>query len=172
MDDPSRTGRLVRFSEERVLPAPVQKVWSLWTTRDGLESWWSPEAFVMKVEELDVRVGGRIEFTYEEAGSVSTPEWQSQFQGKGLSTSWSGRGTFLEVDRLRRLSFRQALDFGPKSSPQDDRMAADFRAVETGTRLILTAEAPSSKHWMLLGRPNLVGQLDRLARVLALPTPS
>ncbi len=172
MDVPSRPGRLVRFTEERVLLAPVQKVWSLWTTRDGLESWWSPEAFVMKVEELDVRVGGRIEFNYEEAGSVGKPGWKSEFQGKGVSTSWSGRGTFLEVDRLRRLSFRQALDFGPKSSPQDYRMAADFRSVKTGTRLILTTEAPSTKHWMLLGRQNLVGQLDRLARVLASPTPS
>ena len=172
MGDPPRPGRPAKFTEERVLPAPVQTVWSLWTTRNGLESWWSPEAFVMKVEELDIRVGGRIVFNYEEAGTVGKPEWQSEFRGKGVSTSWSGRGSFLEVDPLRRLSFRQALDFGPKSSSQEYRMAADFRGVDTGTRLILTTEAPSSKHWLLLGRQNLVGQLDRLARLLTSSAPS
>lgn len=121
----------------------------------------------MRVEKLDVRVGGQIEFVYEEVGAVRNPEWRKELQAKGLSASWEARGTFLEAHRPSRLSFRQALDFGPEAPPQDYLMVARFYAGGNGTRIVLAAEAPPTKHWLLLGRQNLAGQLDRLTRVLA-----
>ncbi len=46
-------------------------------------------------------------------------------------------------------------------------MTAEFHRRGLETLLALATEASPSKHWSLLGRPNLVGQLDRLTRALA-----
>jgi len=43
---------------ERTLRAPIEEIWSLWTTKDGFESWWGPEGFRVEVHQLDARAGG------------------------------------------------------------------------------------------------------------------
>ncbi len=153
--------------DERTIPAPIEKVWSLWTTKEGLESWWCPEGFKMVVQDLEVRVGGRIDFRYEDAATAANPAWSRVLQARGVSTLWTARGMFLVMDPLRRLAFQQALDFGAKSRPQEYRMTAEFRRRGLETFVVLAAEASPSKHWSLLGKPNLVGQLDRLTGALA-----
>jgi uncharacterized protein YndB with AHSA1/START domain len=160
--------KLVSITAERLLGASCANVWSLWTTRRGLESWWSPEGFMMKVTALEARVGGPIEFRYEDAGSAGNSVWRGALQARGLASSWTARGSFLKVDAPRWLAFRQALDFGSNGATQEYRMTAEFRAEGAGTHLIMTAEATPSKHWDLLGRTNLEGQLDRLAKICQL----
>src|SRR5262245_47945643 len=34
---------------ERTFDAPIEDVWDLWTTKDGIESWWGPEGFRVEV---------------------------------------------------------------------------------------------------------------------------
>jgi hypothetical protein len=119
----------------------------------------------MEIVALDVRSGGAIEFRYEDAATARDPRWQEELRSKGQSTSWTARGAFLAVDRPRLLAFRQLLDFGPKTKPQEYRMFATFREEGSGARLLLKAEAPESKHWALLGKTNLEAQLERLARL-------
>lgn len=161
------TRSLVSITSERSLGASCANVWLLWTTRKGLESWWSPDGFRMEVTALEIRVGGPIEFRYEDAGSAGDYVWRSALQAGGLTSSWTARGSFLEVDAPRRLAFRQALDFGSKAATQEYRMTAEFQEDPAGARVLLTAEATPSKHWGLLGRTNLEGQLDRLAKACA-----
>ncbi len=120
----------------------------------------------MRVETLDVRVGGRIDFVYEEASAARDPAWRRQLEDGGLSTAWTARGVFQEVKAPSRLAFRQSLDFGPKSRPQEYRMTVQLRPEGTATYLEMTAEATSTKHWLLLAERNLIGQLDRLTEAL------
>ena len=49
-----------QFVIDRTLKASVEKVWRMWTTKDGLEKWWGPEDFSSTVRHLDVRAGGRF----------------------------------------------------------------------------------------------------------------
>ena len=30
---------------ERTYEASIEDIWELWTTREGIESWWGPEGF-------------------------------------------------------------------------------------------------------------------------------
>ena len=46
---------------ERTYQASPQEVWEMWTTKEGLESWWGPERFSSTVRTLELRVGGRLE---------------------------------------------------------------------------------------------------------------
>ena len=34
-----------RITLERTYKASLQDVWDMWTTKDGIESWWGPDGF-------------------------------------------------------------------------------------------------------------------------------
>ena len=38
---------------ERTYRAPLEALWSLWTTKEGFESWWAPDGFQVLVHEID-----------------------------------------------------------------------------------------------------------------------
>jgi uncharacterized protein YndB with AHSA1/START domain len=51
-----------RITLERIYSAPIQQVWDLWTTKEGIESWWGPDGFTVKVRKLDLRPGGELHY--------------------------------------------------------------------------------------------------------------
>ena len=51
-----------KITIERTFEASVQDVWELWTTKEGIESWWGPEGFTTTVRKIDVRVGGELHY--------------------------------------------------------------------------------------------------------------
>src|SRR5258708_20905094 len=51
-----------RITLERTFAAPIEDVWELWTTREGIESWWGPDGFSVKVLELELRPGGALRY--------------------------------------------------------------------------------------------------------------
>jgi uncharacterized protein YndB with AHSA1/START domain len=36
----NRTANAEQFVIDRTLGAPIEKVWRMWTTKEGLEKWW------------------------------------------------------------------------------------------------------------------------------------
>lgn len=44
--------------ETRVVDAPRELVWELWTTRKHVSNWWGPRGFTTTTSEMDVRPGG------------------------------------------------------------------------------------------------------------------
>jgi uncharacterized protein YndB with AHSA1/START domain len=51
-----------RFTIERTYKASIDDVWNLWTTKQGIESWWGPDGFSTKVMKLDLRAGGELRY--------------------------------------------------------------------------------------------------------------
>ena len=51
-----------RITLERTYKASLQDVWDLWTTKEGIESWWGPDGFSVKVRKLDLRPGGELHY--------------------------------------------------------------------------------------------------------------
>lgn len=64
-------GRNEGFTIERTLKAPPEKVWKLWTTKEGIQSWWGPAAkdmgYDLRVLKLDVRPGGEYAIEMKDA---------------------------------------------------------------------------------------------------------
>lgn len=46
----------------RVFDAPRELVWKAWHEPEHVERWWGPKGFTTRVEELDLRPGGRSKF--------------------------------------------------------------------------------------------------------------
>ncbi|MFE4857815.1 SRPBCC domain-containing protein [Streptomyces sp. NPDC056670] len=49
---------------ERGYPVPPERVWELWTTASGIERWWAPDGFTVRVETLDLRPGGELVYEF------------------------------------------------------------------------------------------------------------
>jgi uncharacterized protein YndB with AHSA1/START domain len=71
------------------LAAPQEQVFRLLTDPDELVKWWGPEGFTTPEAELDPRPGGSYRLT------MQPPD----------GDAFHVTGTFLEVDRPRRLAF-------------------------------------------------------------------
>jgi uncharacterized protein YndB with AHSA1/START domain len=65
---------------ERTYRAALEEVWALWTTKEGVESWWGPEGFAVAVHHLDLRVGGALQYTM----TATAPEQVAFMQGAGM----------------------------------------------------------------------------------------
>src|SRR5678809_780124 len=46
----------------RVLNAPIELVWNVWTDPDHIKNWWGPNGFTNTIFEMDVKPGGNWEF--------------------------------------------------------------------------------------------------------------
>jgi len=43
---------------ERVLHAPVDLVWEVWTNPEHIKNWWGPDGFTNSIHKMDVATGG------------------------------------------------------------------------------------------------------------------
>src|SRR5258708_30735975 len=57
-----------KLTIERTFDASIEEVWELWTTREGIESWWGPEGFSVAVQEMEMRPGGKLVYEMTTAG--------------------------------------------------------------------------------------------------------
>ena len=55
-----RVTDMQKVTVERTYQARLGELWDLWTTKEGIESWWGPGGFTVKVRKLDLRPGGEL----------------------------------------------------------------------------------------------------------------
>jgi uncharacterized protein YndB with AHSA1/START domain len=148
---------------ERTCSATAERVWELWTTPRGIESWWAPDGFAVEVEQLDLRPGGSLVYTM----TATAPEQIEFMRNAGMPLSTTSRKTFTEVEPQRRLAYTSLVDFVPGVEPYEFLTVVDLEPVEDGVRIVMTVETMHDETWterLLAGRAN---ELDNLGAVLA-----
>lgn len=148
---------------ERIYQAPLEDVWEQWTTPAGLEGWWGPEGFTVKVHALDLRAGGAL--TY--AMTATAPEQAAFMKRAGMPLTTEGRITYDEVAPQRRLAFTHRADFIPGVEAYDVATVVELSAVPEGTRVVLTTEVMHDEVWTQRAVQGWKSQLSRLAAVVA-----
>jgi uncharacterized protein YndB with AHSA1/START domain len=151
-----------RMTLERTYPASVEKVWELWTTKQGIESWWGPDGFTVAVRRLDLRKGGSLEYVM----TASAPEQKEFMTRAGMPLSTESRLTFTEVTPPRRLAYEALADFIPGVAPYAVATLVELEAKGRGTRLVLTFDAMHDEVWTGRAVAGRTSELDRLARAL------
>ena len=108
---------------EQVVAAAPQRVWSAWTTPEGLAAWWwrhlPDTAYV-----VDARRGGQYRISSVQAG-------------------FSVRGTFQRVDEPRELVFSWVWRTGSEEEPED-RVTVGFADLGNDTTRVVVGHQMSS----------------------------
>jgi uncharacterized protein YndB with AHSA1/START domain len=164
---PSATPRS-RITLERHYRATVEDVWALWTTKDGIESWWGPGGFTVTVHKLDLRPGGELLYAM-----TATDAPQVEFMKKaGMPLTQECRITFEEVVPRHRLAYVHLTDFIPGVEPYDVATIVELQKTADGVRMTLTFDPMHSDEWTERAVMGWNGELGKLAALLDRQGPS
>jgi uncharacterized protein YndB with AHSA1/START domain len=147
---------------ERTYPTSSEDVWQLWTTSEGIESWWAPDGFTVEVEKLDLVPGGELVYTM----TATAPEQIEFMRTAGLPLTTRSRKRFTEVAAPKRLAYTSLVDFVPDVPPYEFQTDVDLEPSENGVTVTMMVEEMHDQVWterLLTGRAN---ELDNLARVI------
>ncbi|MDQ6876199.1 MAG: SRPBCC domain-containing protein [Candidatus Dormibacteraeota bacterium] len=159
---PQKQGARRIVTLERTLNAPIEDVWDLWTTKDGIESWWGPEGFAVKVRKLDLRPGGELLY----AMTATAPD-QIEFMKKaGMPLTTESRVIYTEVVPPRRLAYSQLADFIPGIEPYEVPTTVELDQSPQGVRMVLTFAAMHDEHWTSMAVMGWESELGKLAKLL------
>jgi len=145
---------------QRTFRSSLEEIWGLWTTKEGIESWWGPEGFSTEVRRLEVRPGGRFEY----AMTATDPAQINALRAMGLPLTSVAKGSYLEVLPRRRLAYRTLVDFIPGVDPYAVATIVELHPVTRGVKLVLTQDAMHDKRWTEMSRAGFESQLKKLAK--------
>ncbi len=150
-----------RITLERTYRADIQDVWDLWTTKEGIESWWGPGGFKVTVRKMDLRPGGELHY---DMTAVDPP--QVEFMRKaGMPLSHPARLTYTEIDLPRRLAYLHLADFIPGIDPYDVATVVELEQEGKTVRMRLSFDAMHNDEWTqraTMGWTEEVGKLGAL----------
>jgi uncharacterized protein YndB with AHSA1/START domain len=148
---------------ERSYPAHAETVWELWTTPEGIESWWAPDGFTVEVEKLELEPEGELVYTM----TATAPEQMEFMRNAGMPLTTTSRKRFTEVERPRRLAYASLVDFVPDTPPYEFLTVVDFEpADDGGVTVTMSVEPMHDETWterLLAGRAN---ELDNLRAII------
>jgi uncharacterized protein YndB with AHSA1/START domain len=151
-----------RITLERTYDADIQDVWDLWTTKEGIESWWGPGGFAVTVRSLDLRPGGELRYAMT---AIDPP--QIQFMKKaGMPLTHELRITYTDVVPRRRLAYVHLADFIPGVEPYDVATVVELESMAQGVRMTLTFDAMHDDEWTQRAVMGWEGELGKLAVVV------
>ena len=136
---------------ERVLDAPIDLVWQMWTEADHFAAWYGPMGATVPVIEMDVRLGGKRHFCIE----MQTPDGQSRM--------WFV-GEYRVIDEPNRLVYTESMSdpdgnrvspeaMGmPGGHPEITEVTVELTDVDGRTRMVMThagipADSPGAMGW-------------------------
>ena len=148
---------------ERTFSASIEDVWALWTTRDGIESWWGPEGFVVKVSKLELRPGGELVYAM-----IATGAEQIAFMKQaGMPLSTETRIVYDEIAAPRRLKYTNVINFVPGVGAYENGTLVELHASGTSVRMVLTLDAMHDEIWTQRAVMGWESELGKLAKLLA-----
>jgi uncharacterized protein YndB with AHSA1/START domain len=147
---------------ERSFEASIEEVWDLWTTKEGIESWWGPDGFAVTVQKLDLRPGGELLYTMTAIGSDQI----AFLKNAGMPLVIETRATYTAVVPPRRLAYTTRADFIPGVEPYDAATLVELDSTADGVRLVLTIDAMHDEQWTQMAVMGWEMELGKLAKVL------
>jgi len=114
---------------ERLIAAPPESVFELWTEPELMVKWWGPEGYDTPAHALDIRPGGHWRTT------LRSPD------GNRVSVS----GVYRAVDPPRRLVFTWGWEDDNGVRGHETEVTVTFEAAPGGTRLVLQQQTFESK---------------------------
>lgn len=148
---------------ERTFDATIEEVWEMWTTKEGIESWWGPEGFKVTVQQLELRARGELHYTMTATG----PEQIAFMKRAGMPVATQTRLRYDEVVPPRRLATTNLVDFVPGVETYENGTLIELETAGAQVKLCLTVDAMHSEEWTQRAVMGWEGELGKLAKALA-----
>ena len=163
MEDRQTTATGDKIRIERIYDTSAQTIWRLWTAAEGIQSWWAPDGFTVKVVKLDLKPRGELVYTMTATG----PEQITFMRGAGMPLTTESRKTFTEVVEPRRIAYLSLVDFVPDHEPYEFLTVVDLEQIGERTKVVMTVDRMHDEVWtgrLVAGREN---ELENLRSVIA-----
>lgn len=151
-----------KITLERTYNASIEDVWVLWTTKEGIESWWGPDGFTVKVRKLDLRPGGELHY----AMTAVAPAQVGFMKKAGMPLTTEARLTYTEIVAPQRLAYTHLADFIPGIAPYGVATVVELHPTVKGVRLVLAFDAMHDDQWTQRAVMGWESELGKLAKVL------
>jgi uncharacterized protein YndB with AHSA1/START domain len=152
-----------RIQIVREYDASVEEVWEMWTTKEGIEAWWGPGGFSVRVRRLELRPEGALDY----AMIAEAPEMVAFMKREGMPTTQECKITFKEVDAPRRLAYVCLVDFVPGHPPYDTENTLELTEKNGRTSLTLTIDPMHDEEWTRRATMGWESELGKLEALLA-----
>ncbi|MFO0675815.1 MAG: SRPBCC domain-containing protein [Polyangiaceae bacterium] len=143
---------------ERTYTASLEDVWSLWTTKDGFESWWGPQGFRVEVHVLEAKPGGALRYDM----IAATPEMVAAMKKMGAPESHPTNSSFHEITPRSRLVLRNVIDFLPGVEPYLSDIQVDFSESGGKVRMVVTLDGMHDAKFTEMQKEGFTSQLTKL----------
>lgn len=146
---------------ERIIEAPIQQVWDMWTKPDLFQKWYGPNGMTLPIVEMDVVVGGQRRFCMK----MDSPERSM--------TMWFA-GEFKEIDAPNRLVYTESMtdedgnilspqSMGmPEGHPETTEVIVELKELDHKTLMKMTHIGVPSQSGGAGGWQQAIEKLDRL----------
>ena len=152
-----------RIVIQRSYAAALEDVWDLWTTKEGIESWWGPEGFRVEVRMLDLRPGGELSY----AMIAEAPEMVAFMKQAKMPVVQECRLRYTEILPQRRLAYLHQADFIPGVEPYDVTHLVELAAAGDRVLLTLTFDRMHDDTWTQRASQGWEQELGKLGKVLS-----
>ena len=143
--------------------ASIDVLWDLWTTKEGIESWWGPEGFAVEVGKLDLRPGGKLLYVM----TATAPPQIEFLKRAALPLSTEVQVTYTDVVPKERIGYKHAVEFIPGVESYDVATLVEFHPDGQRVRVVLTIDAMHDDEWTrrsVLGEESQLGKLEGVIR--------
>ena len=152
-----------RISLQRSFKASLDLVWEMWTTKDGIESWWGPPGFEVIVNRIELKAGGALEYVMTAVGTEQVAFMKQANQP--LSMALKARYTLVNPKRLA--AWMNLADFIPGIEPYEVEtrieLTPDGKDV---TRVDLQFDAMHNDFYTQMATQGWEGELGKLAEAI------
>src|SRR6185312_5638817 len=111
-----------QLSVTRLLNAPVNMVFEVWTKPEHIKNWWGPRGFTNTISKMDFKNNG---------------EWVFVMHGPD-GTDYDNKNIFVEIVKNEKIKLRHC-------GPPDFEMEATFKAQGNKTQLTVTSTFESAE---------------------------
>jgi uncharacterized protein YndB with AHSA1/START domain len=151
-----------QITMERLWAYPLSDVWELWTTKEGIESWWGPDGFKTTVYKLELRRGGALEYSFTAVGK----EQIAFLEGAGQPLVSTVRATYSEVDPMTLVAWSNLTDFIPNVEPYEVETRVELKETARGVEMTVKFDVMHDERWTQMAKAGWEQELGKLAKQL------
>ena len=151
-----------QITMERTWEYPIDDVWELWTTREGIASWWGPEGFETTVHQLELRAGGPLEYSF----TAVREQEIAYLKQAGQPLTTRVRATYTRVEPMTLIAWNNLADFIPGVDPYEVETRVELKVTGRGVEMTLKFDVMHDEHWTQLAQAGWESELQKLAKQL------